>query len=516
MVQDKKYRDYPSVIFLVAAVMLAAIVNVAAWRSSEPVLTDSTEYIHGGISLFSGHGYESIYGGPQTLYPPGLSIAVGLANVVVREPVLAARLVIILASILSIIPLTLIASRLFGKSAGIATGLAFALLPARTVWSSVVTSETPYLFLVLVGVYLWLKECDSHRWVRAAAMGAVLGYAYLVRPEGLLCGLAVLAFTFLPRKFGTMPSRRSALIAGLAFVVVACPYVIYLRCVVGKWTISNKPAGLGSGIFVLESKGIPWETVWRLNKAGTDFDWDRWTETRSEFATRVAKNVVVEARDVGRQIGRLLKLVLFLGLMLELYRSNSVLSRSITVLFILGIPLLLFPMLYPEPRFVYMGVPPVLMLACWQLVTRFRAPWADNPRSRFAALTLWLPLFLVCAHLTYGLRSIVRTNVTPTECYVAGQWVADTVPEGESIMTSAPATAFYANRRTVRLPYDEMHKVLRYASLKKNHYILMLPSDTKWFEQNGELQKGISKGLLEPVGELRSRGKSAAWLYRVE
>lgn len=516
MANDDLSRDYAGRWFLVAAVLLAAAVNIACWRSVEPVLTDSTEYIFGGVSLFSGHGYSSIYGGPHYKYPPGLPLLIGLVNLVVREPVVSARLIVMLSSVLALIPLALIAGRLFGRSAGIAAAAVYAVIPMRVQLSSVVLTEPFYLCLVLLGVWLWIREADNWKWTRAAVLGAVFGYAYLVRPEGLLCAAVLFAFSFLPRRFGPVPPVRSVLISALVIAVVAAPWVVYVHGVTGKWTLTSKSGkGEGFGCLLIQSRGLPWSELYRLNEDCTRINFEPIQETRAEFLRKLFRNALVEKGEIAGQIGRFLTAVLMLGLALEIYRSNARLWSALPVLLVLGLPLFALPALYPEPRYVFTGLMGVLILACWQLVTRFRAPWANQQHSRPAAAAAWIPLFIVCVYMLAGSRHMILADNTPTQYSAIGSWLRGRVSSDEVVLTVMPQIAFYAGRRPARLPYDEMAKVMRYARFKNADYILLLPEDKHWYDQAGELKKGLRQGLLAQAGALELKGIPAAWLYRI-
>jgi Gpi18-like mannosyltransferase len=208
---------------LAALVILAIIGSALVWPRVAPVSPDSCEYLLGGASLFAGRGYFDHAGNVQTLFPPFYSVLIGAIAALGVEPVAAARLVTLLASSLTVLPLGLLTRRLFGNAAALSTALLFALLPLRLQISTMVWSESVYLLLIVTAAWLWAIERDRpSRW-RAVTAGACLGLAYLTRPEGLVAAAVLLALGacgFGVWKRAALPSL--ALCAG-ALAAIALP-----------------------------------------------------------------------------------------------------------------------------------------------------------------------------------------------------------------------------------------------------------------------------------------------------
>jgi 4-amino-4-deoxy-L-arabinose transferase-like glycosyltransferase len=370
------------------------------------------------------------------------------------------------------------------------------------------------MLLILAAVLLWLAESESHSTARSAAVGLLLGYAYLTRPEGLLIAVVLFAFSLLLAKWWPVPSRRSAIVSMAVVLLVSAPYVVYLHAHIGRWAFSNK--GNANKALVAVSQGKTWQQIWALDSTDRRIDFgSSIRETPSGLARRVIRNVNVERHEVSDQLGRLLKVCLLLGLPLEIRRDNKVLRGALPVMSVLGLPLLYLPLFYPESRYVFVAMPPVLMLACWQLVERFRAPWAGSSRSSLARLTAWLPAAMVILSFVPSCTPLLANRWTPNQLAAIGAWVRSQTDEGSAIMTSDARIPFYSERRFVRLPYSRIDRMARYARYHRVRHVLLLDDDVKWLDTNTDFRRAVTDGRLDLVSEWKGDRGATARLYEL-
>jgi len=157
------------------------------------------------------------------------------------EPEQAGQLISLIFGTLTLWPLYWLGLRLFSPTIALIVGLLFACHPYLIRVSADVLSEATYMFFFTAAVALGWQALLSNRhryYFLAAASGSM---AYLSRPEGILAVLILLAWTLLPTKDRQLRSRiKTAVAIILAVVLLAFPYMLYLRQETGHWTLTKK------------------------------------------------------------------------------------------------------------------------------------------------------------------------------------------------------------------------------------------------------------------------------------
>jgi len=119
-----------------------------------------------------------------------------------------------------------------------------AIHPELAAYSASVRTEAGYIFLATGAIWLLLKGLHERRLGITALSGAVGGLAYLYRTEGI--GLLVLGMMFMPAAEVIWRRRLSAWALGTtaafatAFLVVAAPYLAFMRISTGHWTVGHE------------------------------------------------------------------------------------------------------------------------------------------------------------------------------------------------------------------------------------------------------------------------------------
>src|SRR5262249_2013100 len=123
-----------------------------------------------------------------------------------------------------------VSTRSFGRPVGLLCMLLLIFNPAWLIFPQQGYSETLFVFLLSLGLFLVLPLQSSGGWSRPFFAGLVFGLSALVREIGLYIGvlLAVLAFLWLWRDGARRAGARIALLT-VAGIVLA----------VGPWTVRN-------------------------------------------------------------------------------------------------------------------------------------------------------------------------------------------------------------------------------------------------------------------------------------
>lgn len=396
--------------------------------------TDGVRYVQ------IAHAYRATGSAFDALFHPLYPLCVALMEPVVGDAELAGRLVSVLAGAAMIVPAWALARALLGGPVAAVTALLLAVHPGLVRSSAAVLSESTYALLVVLGAYVGWRGLRQGPRLLLPLAGALFGLAYLTRPEGVLYAVGLLAAVGLAAR--RAPDRSWLVAAGagalVAFVLLAAPYVLYLRHVLGFWTLSGKVAhGLALDVGLAAPGG------------------------RSDVLLLLTHPVLL-ARHVVEN-----------GFLFEKYTLAELLP-GVTVLFLL-------PGLAPraaeggwrgrEGLLLLLAAPPLVALAFHVEVRVFlpslpfllalvaaglaaAAGWLRSPAPRVP----WLPLLaltVVLALLPYALRPIVRPDAGSSVYRDAAEWVAASQPRSAVVMDRKPFVAFYSGRPFVPLPTRE-------------------------------------------------------------
>lgn len=158
-------------------------------------------------------------------HPPLWSGLLAIASLAGLDSELAHRLVGTLVGTAVVVCVGLLARGVSGDAAGVAAAAIAAVYPVFLAADGSLMSETLYGLIVAVALLLAYALADRPTFVRAAALGGVIGLSALTRGEGILL-LALLVVPVLWR-------ARPGWLAGVGVAVAACLLVI------APWTIRN-------------------------------------------------------------------------------------------------------------------------------------------------------------------------------------------------------------------------------------------------------------------------------------
>jgi 4-amino-4-deoxy-L-arabinose transferase-like glycosyltransferase len=210
---------------------------------------DEGYYLILARNLAAGAGY-GFNGLPNVVFPPFLPILIAAVDLLVSNLRLSLNLITAFSGAL----LGWAAFRMMKKEGvsihPLLAGVFVLFIPALNDFVPVQESYTRNLYrgsdilnalLTFSTAYLLVLAIRTNRLRYSILGGVVLGLAYLTRPEGILL-LTLLAGWLLLLgilRFIRLPLKHVALVV-CAFLIVASPYLIYLRTVTGRWTVSAK------------------------------------------------------------------------------------------------------------------------------------------------------------------------------------------------------------------------------------------------------------------------------------
>ena len=217
-------------VFIVAAAFLVRILfNVYIVGMQEPGLElfpDGKDYDALGLSLAGGSGF-AMHGVPNTSRPPGYPFFLAALYMIFGHSYAAVKIAQSLLGALTCLVIFLIGERLFSRRVGVIAATLAAVYPFLVLYTGFLLSETLFVFLSTVFLYVFvrLRERYASKWI--ALGGLVLGAMNLIRPVTMM--IPVLLFFWAWIEFGT--KRKAVVIASLLAIWMIVPIL--------PWTIRN-------------------------------------------------------------------------------------------------------------------------------------------------------------------------------------------------------------------------------------------------------------------------------------
>jgi len=473
-------------------------------RYYDVMSADGTGYASSGRGFFQTFDPKAF----GEVMPPLYPFLIGLFDLVFHDLELSARLVSVLTSSLTIIPLYLLSRDFFSVPAAWVTVLLFSTLPFIHGMSGIDITEPSYTFLVIAGVYLvWSGYRGPRPLLRSAGGGALLGAGYLARPEGFIVAFVMTLFMVLCTiRPGNGDAKRIWIRLALfwcGFMILALPYMSYLHHVTGHWQLSGKSTLNASMIRQFQGSETA-DSQFRLDNKRNMRGGGEMTLTdliRHEpavFWRNVNNNLsILPGAFMGVLPGYLWPLVL-IGLFSTPWRGTALLQRALLVA--TCAPLAIYVLYFIQSRGFYAYVP-VLLVWCGagglKLTEWFcRLVHRDSHRNLIAiAAALLLSVWYVYS---------VIPGPKPPYHYSqdggrfddkqVGQRLKGLIPDDSIIMTRSGRIAFYAQRPWVIPPQGSFEEIIAFAREKKVGYLI---ATIQILEMRPQLE-ALYAPLLEP------------------
>ncbi|MCA9107209.1 MAG: glycosyltransferase family 39 protein [Planctomycetales bacterium] len=242
------------VVLLVA--LVARVAMVVLWQrqlGAEPFgFGDSTSYWDLARDLATGESYAYGWSEARCFRTPGYPLILApLFWLYENPPVLAARAISVAFGI-GLVALTYsVAQRFGGRAVATLAALGVALSPELVFSSALVLSETPFDFLLVLQllIWLWYREARSPigRAGHAVLLGSVTAFSILVRPSWLPAALVWgVALAFARRGRPRLNEGTVALVSDEAFELSVASrgqaiavYALGLLLVLSPWWVRN-------------------------------------------------------------------------------------------------------------------------------------------------------------------------------------------------------------------------------------------------------------------------------------
>ncbi len=215
--------------------LVALLSRVLAATRSPLINADAFYYLESAGAFAAGRWGEGLRDwGLHPLFP----ILSGLLQVLIVDPWFAGACVNILGGTAALAPLHALAERGWGRPAARWTAAVYALHPVLSGMHGDVMTEGLFLAFAVGAVAALSRALDEGPPGRLGALaGALAGLSFLVRAEGLVLSLALPVVAVL---VGRRRALRPALLVAAGAVLVASPWLIWMRIDGGAWSLSPR------------------------------------------------------------------------------------------------------------------------------------------------------------------------------------------------------------------------------------------------------------------------------------
>lgn len=134
--------------------------------------------------------------------------------------------------------------KIFSRIAGLAAAIFFIFEPNMAYWSNELLSETLFVFLLTLGLFLFAKFISGRKISVLISSAVILGLAILTRPIAILAPfiLAAFLYVFLRKIFSFRKILILIIIYSLTCGIVLAPWLIRNKIVFNTFSLSNQGA----------------------------------------------------------------------------------------------------------------------------------------------------------------------------------------------------------------------------------------------------------------------------------
>jgi 4-amino-4-deoxy-L-arabinose transferase-like glycosyltransferase len=448
------------------------------WHFEQVISPDGVQYVALARSLIAGNFRAglSIYSAP--LYPA----FIGIASLIFRDIEFGGRFVSVLAGSLLVLVSHRLIRNWYGPKVAIIGAALVALHPLLIYYSTTLLTESTYTFFFTAAVLAGWSALSAAKGSRYLLAGAIIGTSYLLKPEAAGFVLLLVVMALSRRLFTkTAPGKesvRNALLICAGFLLVAAPYLFYLRHQTGTWTLSGKTAA----------------HLWQgSRRAGGDFQ-----EVRLPLIPDTATAIVqlTKALRFEYEIFNLIfppifVLLVGLGLFRKRWSADRV-ARELYLFSFVAATLAGYAITLPNIRFL---VPLLPILLCWvakgivefadwvnETLLKFKRGRTVNPYVTKAVVPILVVVLLVSLLplFVYLLRGDKWSDYYGQKR--AAEWIRAQQDRSQArvIMSTVPIAAFYLGGRNVSLVDEDYGALITRARREQVGYLIVNERDFRY------------------------------------
>ena len=503
----ERIRPWPA-LPIIAAVGL--LLRLFFMRYRFAVAFDEVNYLKLGVSGYL-NGLGDIL---HTYWSPLLPALISFSCHFFEDYELAGRTVSMLAGTALVIPIYFLGKFVYDKNVGILAAGFVAIFPPLAFQATQVLTEPVYMLSGTCAMLFGLRMLKRYSAGFALLVGIFSGLAYLAHPQGigfLIMLLFWVIFASLSKRFLIRPVRVIWLTVPLifAFLSVSAPYLLYLKHVTGRWTLSAKANanmqmdapknGVEDPFRSLDhtNKIVPIDQIFHQGNFLQSTDGGRQPVREVRFWPFVSKYVKNVADVLKSAIPELLTTIPMILLGVGLVGRSWQAQQGIMVVYLISFIGFFWFVLIPSFHINLRYFTPLLPI-CSLWIARGAIiihEWLSThvPLSRLSIrkrmssggtpAVIVLVAFLVLSFLPEFGRVISRNPdsngfwADPIEQKKAGLWLKENANGSNVIMSRNHAVDFYAGNYditgSVTIPKNRIERVLEYARSRNANYLVL-------------------------------------------
>jgi hypothetical protein len=238
---------------LLAALSVAT--RIAAGMTAVVIHPDSPRYLR--MATLIG---QAKFGEACRIYPwshPLYSVLIAFGEVFDKNQLQVAVAISSVLGGLAVVPLYHLARAGWGERVATVSAILYGFLPEAVELHGHALPEGPFYFFFLAAMALAWSSLEVKSWERALLAGLCGACAWMSRPEGMYLPLLLMfAAAWHPRRFS--PCSVAVFLA--ASLVLAFPYLTFIRAETGRWGVSASPLSKGVlGLLTGETKATGYQ-----------------------------------------------------------------------------------------------------------------------------------------------------------------------------------------------------------------------------------------------------------------
>lgn len=465
---------------------------------------DEPHYLQMGAAAVQ-HGLGALL---HPYWPPMYPALVALFSLFGSDVELAGRLVNIVCGTLTLVPVFVLARALFGEKPALLSVLLLAIFPAFAFSATDALSESSYTFFSMSGLAAGWFALQRKSLRQAGMAGLFFGMAYLTKPEGLgylgvFVGFALLWLFYRIVRFKKFDLVKIIATATAVVILVALPYLVYLKNATGDWTISGKYKVNRFDVTSInklspDNKHLPLDMAYHL---GTFADYDPDTHAGDDgharslgaLAAWFAQNLYKIFRsELAGAVTAPMFLLMVLGLFAGRWTWPQTRLQLYLLSYIVFFWLMVIPFFHINARyfapllplcFVWIGQGTDLLFRRFQNFFEI-LPFKQFPLSTDFAGKVMLTIVVITTSFLPEMGKIVARSADDRDFWAdavelkrAGDWLKANTSTTPVLMSYNKSVDFYAGqtdvRNTATFSFDPPDRVVQYARHRHVSHIVL-------------------------------------------
>lgn len=503
---------------------LLAFILRALWVVfSHPIIQEEgVYYARMAENLVKGKLFVSVdESGTSLADQPLYTVLIAVLHFLGLDSEVAGRLISMVFGSLLPLPVAVIASRMYGRQAGLLAATLIAFFPFLVGLSVSVLPECTYLFLMFSAICLMFSSLEKPSSLRLACLGMVCGLAYLTRVEGIMLPFLASIYFFLSRLWSIPALIRNCALLFIPFLLVIAPYLAFVSWQAHGFNFEGKTASnylfqkrLASGtpaeeILFKIGDSLQDESLDSELKAGkihvSATDKIRFVFHVGRHSVRSLADALVSSVSLGEPF---LFACVVLGMFGSPWTGDRLLNESL-LLMLVGFLLLAY--FVGAPIFMYRHVVSFLvLLIIWgangasELAAWAGASFGNRlnsvisvPRLKLVVYAAFLLVLLGSSYI--GTRRLPSYDIKGQRVdKEVGAWIKSTVTNNVSVMDTQPIVAYYSGLRLIPFPYCSSSVAIKFLDHTCPSVVILRTSNTS----RPYLQAWVEHGIPDPRANL--------------